>query len=162
MTEERSRSPGQKLVQKQLSDFCQCLETGALIAVSCNANHPACHTSSKICFAPVFLFPRPEYCGLVIVTFSLVTSNCYVTAHQLFKTICLPGVLRNRHEVQRWLMVIEVCNYGMKQYFHSGENLLFFSACINFSIPRLQNCQNVFFELNDLVSILAKYFGILK
>ena len=64
MTEERSRSPGQKLVQKQLSDFCQCLETGALIAVSCNANHPACHTSSKICFAPVFLFPRPEYCGL--------------------------------------------------------------------------------------------------
>ena len=91
MTEERSRSPGQKLVQKQLSDFCQCLETGALIAVSCNANHPACHTSSKICFAPVFLFPRPEYCGLVIVTFSLVTSNCYVTAHQLFTTICLPG-----------------------------------------------------------------------
>ena len=117
MTEERSRR--QKLVEKQLSDFLQCLDSWDWDTDRCNANHPVCHTSSRICFAPLFLFPRPEYLFVNIVTFSLVTSNCYVTAHQIFMTPCLLGA-QNRQGLHQ-SMVTEVCNYHTKQCFHSDE-----------------------------------------
>ena len=114
-TEERSRSQRQKQVEKQLSDFCQCLDSWDWATDRCNANHP----SSRICFATLFLFHRPEYL-FVHITFSSVTTNCYVTAHQIFTTTCLLGA-QNRHGLHQ-SMVTEVCNYDTKYYFQSDEN----------------------------------------
>ena len=73
MTEEQSRSQRQKLVQKQLSDFCQCLKTGALIAVTLIT---LCVTQAAEYVLPHFsCFPGPD----IIMCLSL--------AHSLYKLL---------------------------------------------------------------------------